>query len=401
MKRLYIFFCLLFSLAFYGKAQVNLVFNPSFEILYVCPTNEGQIDSAMGWSTLIAGGGGNPDLFNVCGIIPVGVPLNSWGHSFQYPHSGEGYAGLCPIWTINPDNYRGYIQSKLIRKLNAGTNYCISFYCSLCDNLECYITTLGAYLDNGSVSAPSQFGIAAASPQIYNTTQPLSDTSNWMKIGGSFIATGIEEYITIGNFFTDSLSGISLIGSTIYCDSYYYIDDVSVIETSLPANAFKDTLIHPGDSVFIGRQPEVGLDEDCVWFVDGVPIDTIAGMWVKPDSTITYILEQTICGNVKYDTVTVAVSGVGVEEYRWGRGWVKVYPNPTKDEFYVEYNGDVNGQEIIVELYTIYGSLMKREHVSSSTRLTVSTRDLSAGIYFYHVNLGNAIIGKDKIVIIK
>ena len=403
MKRFYIFISLWFSLAFYGKAQLNLVVNPSFEELISCPTGSGQIEKALGWGTPINGGGGNPELYNVCCTQPYacGVPSHPANWGFQYPRSGNSYIGIDVVYSAAPNNFREYIQSKLKSKLTSGQTYCVSFYVNLNDFQPAYIKTLGAYMDNGSVSAPAPHGIAIVFPQVYNNSLPLNDTVKWMKIEGSFIAFGNEEYITIGNFFPDSTSGIGFFGSPSSWSSYYNIDDVSVIETSLPAKAGKDTLIHPGDSVFIGRQQEVGLDEDCIWLVDGVPIDTIAGMWVKPDSTTTYILEQNICGNVKYDTVIVAVSGVGVDEYRWGRRRVKVYPNPTKDEFYIEYYGDVNGQVMVVELYNIYGALVKKVQVTNKSRLTVSTRDLPSGIYYYRVNIGNTTIGKDKIVIIK
>ena len=81
--------------------------------------------------------------------------------------------------------------------------------------------------------------------------------------------------------------------------------------------------------------------------------------------------------------------------------YVKVYPNPTKDEFYVEYSGDVAGQKLEVELYTIYGALIKCVNVNNTNKMTVSTRDLSSGIYFYRIHLDNNVIGKNKIVIIK
>ena len=319
-------------------AQVNLVSNPSFEMIYSCPNGANEIDSAMGWSTPKNGGGGNPELYNSCCTFPIicGIPLNCQGLSFQYPHSGNSYAGIDVIDFSHPDDFREYIQSKFKKKLSAGHTYCVKFYASLSDYSRAYIKLLGAYLDDGSVSAPSLFGLAAVTPQVYNTLQPLNDTVNWMKIEGSFVATGNEEYITLGNFFTDSISGLGFFGTPTYWHSYYYIDDVSVIDASLPAYAGKDTLIHYGDSIFIGRQPEVGLDEDCIWFLNGLPIDTIAGMWVKPDSTTTYILQQTICGNVSWDTVTVIVSGVGIETYTKDCKGIMLYPNPTSNTLNIE-----------------------------------------------------------------
>ena len=402
MKRLYLISFLLFSLAFYSVGQVNYVFNPSFEILFGCPTGTAQISYASGWSAPINGGGGNSELYHVCCTYPprCGVPSQTDFSTSQYPHTGNGYAGIQTALS-GPEIIRGYIQSKLVRKLLSGNIYCVAFFVSLSDQSNAYIKPFGAYLDDGSVSTPSQWGLAAVTPQVYNTSILLKDTVNWMKIEGSFIAHGNEQYITLGNFFPDSLSDIVLIGTPSFWGSYYYIDDVSVIETSLPAKAGKDTLINPGDSVFIGREPEVGLDEDCIWFVDGEAIDTIAGMWVKPDSTTTYILEQNICGNVKYDTVRVTVSGVGVDEYKWGRRWVKVYPNPNNGNMFVDYKLPSTEQGVF-ELYDMVGrKVYSHELIGNENTFTISGSTLSSGIYFYQAMVGQKRISMDKVVIIK
>ena len=198
-----------------------------------------------------------------------------------------------------------------------------------------------------------------------------------MKVEGSFVAAGTEEYITLGNFFPDSLSGIGFFGSPIYWIIYYYIDDVSVINTNLPAYAGNNTLIHPGDSVFIGRQPEIGLNEDCIWFVNGLPIDTIAGMWVKPDSTTTYILEQTICGNVKWDTVTVIVSGVGIATYTNSSKGIMIYPNPATNMLNIESSTKFS-QLIVTD---ILGNVLIRQLVYNKA-VSVDVSELSKGLYF-------------------
>jgi len=403
MKPLSLFIAFLFSLAFYAQAQVNLVVNPSFEDLIECPSGGNQIDSAKGWSTPIGGGGGNPDLFNVCCTDPFvcGVPLNSGNSSFQYPHSGNGYAGLDAILGSNLDNWREYIQSMLLKPLTQGNIYCVSFYVSLSDQSNAYIKPLGAYIDNGSISVIPPNGIAMVTPQVYNTTQVLNDKQVWIKIEGSFTALGNEQYITLGNFFTDANSDLVLIGAPTSWGSYYYIDDVSVIDASLPAFAGNDTLIHPGDSVFIGRPSEVGLDEDCIWFVDGIPIDTIAGMWVKPDSTTTYILEQTICGNVSHDTITVTVSGVGVDEYQNSNQWVKVYPNPSDGDITIQYKF-LGTDKCEFELYDVFGRKVYTHPLpSDATSFSLNGTFLSSGVYYYRATQGQKSIGKGKLVVIK
>ncbi len=359
-------------------AQENLVSNPSFETIYGCPTGGNQIDSAMGWNTPINGGGGNPDLYHVCCTLPpvCGVPSQTFLHTFQYPHNGNGYVGIDAAISYSNDNGREYIQSRLLRRLSAGHTYCVKFYASLSDQSNAYIKPLGAYFDNGSISAPAPLGLAIATPQVYNTIQPLNDTINWMMIEGSFVATGNEEYITIGNFFSNLSSDIGLFGSPTNWWAYYYIDDVSVIDASLSAFAGKDTVIYPRDSVFIGRQPEIGLDEDCIWRVGELNIDTIAGMWVKPDSTTTYILQQTICGNVSYDTVTVHVWYAGIEDYANSKG-ITIFPNPAFQTLTISGKTEITQLIITDMLGNVVIQQQSHEHAA-----TIDVGSLANGFYF-------------------
>jgi hypothetical protein len=77
------------------------------------------------------------------------------------------------------------------------------------------------------------------------------------------------------------------------------------------------------------------------------------------------------------------------------------YPNPAKDEFNIVYNGYASGQKIVASLYNIYGAKIKQIEVFNKNQFIVSTADISEGVYFCTVYLGNTIIGKDKMVIIK
>jgi hypothetical protein len=391
MKRFSFFVVLFFALALGGIGQGNLVVNPSFEELYGCPSDYAQIDTAIGWHILLAGGGGNPEVYNVCCTNinnNCGVPINNNG-GFEFPHSGNGYAGIDAYYSTEPDNFREYIQSKLVKELKSGERYCVSFYCSLMDGCQAYIRPLGAYFDNGTVSASSWIGLAVATPQVFNTSIALADKINWMKIEGSFLASANENYITIGNFFNDAASDTGNFGpGASFYWAYYYIDDVSVIDADLPATAGNDILIHPGDSTFIGRPSEVGLDDDCIWFVNGIPIDTIAGLWVKPDTTTTYVLQQTICGNVKYDTITVTVSGVGVEQYNNGGNWVCLSPNPASTQINIESNSpiseiniiDVSGKMILKRFFG-----RSREGFFERSREKIDISTLARGLYFIKI----------------
>jgi len=367
--------------------QVNLVQNSSFEVLLSCPDYFGQINLAFGWNAFINGGGSSPDLYALCCNQPpyCGVPNQSLFEGFQYPNSGNNYVGIFTAGSLHPDIYREYIQTKLSQKLKSSEEYCVKFFCNLSNFSSAYITSLGAYLDDGSVSTTSPYGLPTVTPQIFSQQQ-LNDTVIWVKIEGAFVATGIEEYISIGNFFSDSTSDIVLIGTPSYWTSYYYIDDVSVIDMSLPAFAGNDTLIQPGDSIFIGRQPEIGLDEDCIWFVNGVPIDTIAGMWVQPDSTTTYVLEQTICGNVSWDTVTVSVYGTGIEG-RFNEAAFKVYPNPACNLLTIEFPV----AHATLSITNLLGQEVLRQPINDKVS-EIDISKLGKGVYFLLIKCEKGVI---------
>jgi hypothetical protein len=371
-----------------AQVKVNLVINPSFENLYGCPSSTSQIDSTIGWTTLLGGGGGNPDVYNVCCTVPFacGVPTQTEFNSTQYPHSGKGYVGIDGVNGSNPGNFREYIQSKLLSTLSINHSYCVTVYTSLADPCNAYISTLGAYFDNGSISAPSYFGLAIATPQIVNLTQPLNDKINWMKIENSFIASGNEQYISIGNFFPDTTCGLVLLGTPSYWYAYYYIDDVSVIDIDTPAKIGKDHIVYliPGDSAFIGRTPEVGLNEDCIWSVDGNAIDTIAGLWVKPLVDTKYKLVQNICGNIKSDSVLIIMSGAGINQNEKEKNWVKLFPNPTSDILNIECNNEINEISITDET----GKLLKYSSVKNTTA-AIDISNFPLGIYFIKIRSEN------------
>jgi len=381
MKKYFLIFTVIFTNHIY--AQINYVKNPSFEDTVSCPTAYAQINRSVGWDTLLGGGGGTPDLLHSCCTTNCGVPSHHHNTGFQFPKTGQAYVSI--EVAKNGGIFREYIQSKLKERLKSGETYCVKLYVNLANFSKATVKPLGAYFDDGSVMTYTNFGLAYANafyqfviPQVYNTTQVLNDTLNWMKIEGSFVATGTEEYITIGNFFPDSLSQI-VFWST-YWFSIYYIDDVSVIPANLPAYAGNDTLIQPGDSVFIGRQPEIGLDEDCIWFVNGVPIDTVAGLWVWPDTTTTYILQQTICGNVKWDTVTVSVdTGVGMAVFELNKRF-NVYPNPATHQLTIE-SPITNATLCITNLL---GQEVWRQEVLEKY-FSIDVSKLGKGVYFVYM----------------
>jgi len=216
----------------------NLVPNPSFENLTQCPNSFSQLSYAAPWYSPTYG---TPDIFNACAGPGVDIwtslacmPFNTMG--FQYSNSGQGHAGL---YTYD-DDYREYIQAPLISPMQAGTTYLVSFYISQADHQPHNAAgPIGAYFSNAPIVDYATNAQLLSTPQVIGPA-PILDTSSWYLVESLYVASGGEAYITIGNFNTNSNTSFAP-GSAQWYSSYFYIDDVSVVEYNDPADPPMDT----------------------------------------------------------------------------------------------------------------------------------------------------------------
>jgi hypothetical protein len=392
--KLYLFVLLLMpSTAAY--AQVNYVQNGGFEQYSMCPYTFDQIKFSTNWSSIdtIAKHGidtfGNynctPEYCNACAgnNLASGLPFNEF--FYHYPHSGNGMAQEIMYFDesiINNPYKRDYMQSKLLHSLRAGKSYCISFYVTLEQSSGYAINHIGAYLDNGIIDTTQNCGLPQTThiPQV-QTQVVISDTLNWTKIEGSFIATGTEEFITIGNFYDTAHTKAVWRQNTINpgshsSNAWYLVDDVSVVESATPAYAGGDKWIAKGDSVFIGRNEVV---PDCVWYRNRVLIDTVhAGFWVKDTVPTTYVVKQSICGNVLYDSMHIHIAKVGVGSVG-NESIFKVYPNPATREITIQTVNNVSSATLAV--YDLSGRVMLTREVGFVTGETHVPLNLPGGVY--------------------
>lgn len=227
------FYIIIFLLLFCceAKTQTNLVPNPGFEFYTQCPTDLYQTNKAYPWYDPTYA---SSDYYNICASgTDASVPNNYLG--YQIPHQGNGYCGFNGIATC-PDWCAEYIATPLLQPLQAGKGYCVSFWLNLADSVCTANNMIGAYFDDDSIS---NFGATLLNvmPQI-KFTQIISDKINWVKMQGNFIASGGEKYMAISTFDTTGVDTTRLCNSlTNY--SYYYIDDVTVTEST--GNCATDT----------------------------------------------------------------------------------------------------------------------------------------------------------------
>jgi hypothetical protein len=221
--------CLLFATS---SRAVNLVPNPSFETYSSCPTSFGQLTLATPWSLPNTG---TSDYFNACApatFPSVNVPYTQLG--YRPARTGVGMAGFIP-YSAAPD-YREYCEVQLTSPLVASQSYTVSFYLSLADTASIAIDRIGAYLSAGPVGPFNNDAPIAVTPQIESPAAAfLTDPVNWMLVSGTYVATGGEDHIVIGNFHDDATTSTVPGPDTWPGGAYYFLEDVSV-EAQVPTD---------------------------------------------------------------------------------------------------------------------------------------------------------------------
>jgi hypothetical protein len=383
--------------------------NPSFEQLKGCPNTYEQADSVTYWNWInnfcdtVTHSECKGNIFTMCCTNSACSQPYNW-EGYQKPKTGDSYIGLLSIFSVPPfSNNRSYLKGQLNSTLQAGKSYCLTFFYNASNTIEYASNRFGAYVDNNMVANYNCCKDMPVIPQAQNNPSVfMTDTLNWVKIQNSFTAIGNENTITLGNFVDSATIQYQLFNSNGTHGFYYNIDDVSLIQMDLPAYAGRDTSITHGDSTYIGRTNEVGLNDDCFWHILGnaTPIDTVAGMWVKPSTTTSYVLEQNICGTVTYDTVTVSVVPTGIKQFASNTMQLKIYPNPSTGDVYISSNDlsdkdwklivtDVTGRTVIENNYAVNNSLVKL-----NTQLT-------NGVYFIKVIMPDGTTKQQKVIITK
>jgi hypothetical protein len=218
----------------------NLITNGSFENYTGIDCDYGGFDNSNvaplqhilnNWYTL-----NSSDYFSsVCTPINfsvAGVPENLFGESYAY--NGNSYVG-CILFQANVE-MKEYIYQQLSAPLQAGHMYCLSYYVSRADGITHAIHSIGAHFSN---TTPTLFNgyYSNKTPQIINQNGFVTDTIGWTQIQGCYTAIGGEQFITIGNFNSNTNTDTLFIGSTnptYNADryAYYYIDDITLIDQS-------------------------------------------------------------------------------------------------------------------------------------------------------------------------
>jgi len=234
--------CLICILCFSAKAQ-NLVPNSSFEEYFRCPASfstDRRDFYLPGWSSANKG---TPDHYHQCSWGDNDVPFNWAGQSNA--HSGMGYSGIY-TWSNNGKNYREYIQVELKQPLTKGAKYRVEFYFKL-SSYSVFATDRIGLVFSDSVLNRSDDKLIRHTPAINHTNDQPFTGEKWELASMEYSARGGERVAIIGNFHDDKATHHKRIEShagksfMLSASAYYYIDDVSIVQTWPPIEVKTDS----------------------------------------------------------------------------------------------------------------------------------------------------------------
>jgi outer membrane protein OmpA-like peptidoglycan-associated protein len=223
-----------FISSYIGQDDNNLVLNSSFESIEGKLKKLSQINFASDWQSPTAL---KADLFSKSIKGDISVPENIYGK--EYPKDGDNYAGIL-TFSYNNKKPRTYLQTKLIKSLTSGLDYCINVHISLADLSRYAIDNIGIHFSETPLSLDKKGDIIFSDKSELDKV--LKDEENkifksrykWEKICGIYQADGKEKYITIGNFYNNKdtkyeklLKPIDFTGVQL-AEAYYYVDKIEV-----------------------------------------------------------------------------------------------------------------------------------------------------------------------------
>lgn len=219
-------YIMLFTLVLplFTKAQINHVPNGDFEYYTNCPSNHGQVSLCTGWSSVLF----TPDFFHACNTNYI--PNNFFG--YQQPASGNGYIGMVAYHTTISSS-REMIGRSII-PLTKGRKYKVSLSVSLGNNCQYAANNIGVFFYD-SLGPLNSSNWQSIQPQIsFRNRGVISDTADWVRLEGTFIADSAYDNIIIGGFYPALNMQTSFLYNGNYPYAYYYLDSIVVS----PQNTF-------------------------------------------------------------------------------------------------------------------------------------------------------------------
>ena len=395
-KYIRLIFLVTFALVCSPVSGQNLVTNPGFELLNNCPTGRSQIEvspnydyfpTALDWISPI---NTTPDYFSKCGTdSSIKIPYLRYD-GFHEPRNGQACAGIAVFSgapkNIYSDYWSEFVETRLASPLIAGHDYYVCYYVSLAYHARqtaniIAMDRIGARItaNRTDTFCTAPMFIMKGIPDIESPPGLfITDTASWSCISGIFHATGGEQWLTVGRFYTDPVQVVTLYNPTKQPDSihstcYLLLDDVCVIDMINPSGT--DTVIYAPDfPIVIGQGRPAGKYR---WENGDTSLET------KVYKTGTYIRNRwTECG---YYADSFIVTDMAIESCLWLPNAFTPDGDGKNDKFGPgNQYCDLDLQNFNLSIFNRWGQLVyKTETPGDKWDGTYNGKPAEMGVYFY------------------
>jgi gliding motility-associated-like protein len=345
------FYFLIVSLfVFLSVNSQNLVVNPSFEDVNTIPCGLSIFysdfnDAVSDWQ-MVTNGRATVYSNNVSqGCLNHPNSTNPSAYGQQNPHTGDNFISL-QLYGNNVtfgNNYREYVQIPLSTPLEVSHKYYFEYYVSLADKSKFASNNFGLLFTMDEFSNYFFSSVLNYQPQV-EYPAIVTNTQNWEKISGFFVADSAYSYLTMGNFSNAAQTSTTVnnnSGGIGLNEAIYFVDDI-VVRDSTCLIPSPDVVICPGDSALLYYFSEFGG----VWSLDSLntenPLETNDSVWVSPDTTTTYYI-VTPCETSSVTVTVIQDLSPIIDDVEICAGEFHIYNLPNIDQVEYEwYNGSTS-----------------------------------------------------------
>ena len=243
----------------------SLIPNPSFEEMFCCPTENEQLNCALGW---IQASPATTDYVHTCDgylgntSIPAFAPL-------PFP-DGEGGVGFRDGQAMAGDNYKEYVGACLNQTMEAGVTYRLDFFVGFRDNVpgntefrialfatnECFNLPFGG--NDFMIGCPLNAG-----NYVQLGEMEVSGSNEWVNVVFEFVADQAYEVIVLGPSCSPN--------PNFLLNPYFYVDRLTLAESSAFGVPFESITgsICENDLVLMVEDSDANSYQ---WYKDGVAI---------------------------------------------------------------------------------------------------------------------------------
>lgn len=204
----------------------NLIYNGGFENYKECPDeiSEFEIEKAIGWKNPNKG---TADYFNSCSKNKIYLtPDNFIGKSET--HAGNAYAGIGYYFK---DKHIEYLETQLIKKIEIGKLYCIEFFVKKPTSYRFSFDELSVLFSKEEIKTNNADFLSKeiiANNDFISFKIQAQKKDEWTRVSLIYKPKSEGQFLTIGFNQPENLAKLHIQSKTI--GSYYYIDDISLIE---------------------------------------------------------------------------------------------------------------------------------------------------------------------------